>query len=214
MGADRGRLGGSRDHRGRRGARRRQLRGELAAATATGLALAALAGATLALTVAPIPRHPRLPGTLSPAITPPPPYASALGGSGTILIDRYRIATALPSFVGQPVYTGEKVFMWWPRNQNDAYVEYAAVAERGAINSLETQPPDFTGRDGRELQRHQPAELLLFDSSAASFPAAVSKLAAFRPVLIRSGVLRAGRVVLHVWLIRLGIYYHPPKHVD
>ena len=191
-----------------------KLRGQLAAAAVTGLALAALAGATLALTVAPIPHHPRLPGTVPPGIDPPPPYASALGGSGTVYIDRYRIAAALPSFVGQPAYTGEQVLMWWPRSQNDAYVEYAGVAERGAVNSLSSQPPDLSKLDRVMLRRRRPAELLLFDSSAASFPAALSNLATFRPVLIRSEVLRAGRVILHVWLIRLGAYYHPPEDVS
>jgi len=194
-----------------RGATR--LRGRLTAGTATALSLAALAGATLALTVAPIPHHPQLPGTLSPQITPAPPYASALGGSATVYLDRYRIAAALPSFVGQPAYAGEHVIMWWPRPQNDAYVEYAGVAERGAINSLPSQPPDLTRPELRELGRRRPAELLLFDSSAASFPAALKQLATLRPVLIRSGVLRSGRVVLYVWLIRLGIFYHPPEHV-
>jgi Dolichyl-phosphate-mannose-protein mannosyltransferase len=190
-----------------------RLRGQLAAATATGLALAALVGATLALTVAPIPNHPQLPGTLPPSITPAPPYSSALGSSGTLYIDRYRIATALPSFVGQPAYTGEQVFMWWPGRLNAAYVEYAGVAERGAFNSLNSQLPDLTKHDRYMLQLRHPAELLLFGSSAASFPAALSKLAAFRPVLMRSRELRAGSEVLYVWLIRLGTFYHPPEHV-
>ena len=30
---------------------------------------------------------------------------------------------------------------------------------------------------------------------------------------MRTGALRAGPLVLHVWLIRLGVYYHhPPAH--
>jgi hypothetical protein len=186
-----------------RGATR--LRGRLAAATATALAMAALVGATLVLTVAPIPPHPRLPGTLSAHVTPPPPYASALGGSATVYIDRYRIAAALPFFVGQPAYAGERVLMWWP--SGNAYVEYAGVAERGAINTLPGKPPDLTADDRKVLGRRRPAELLLFDSSAASFPAALKQLADWRPVLVRSGVLSAGRVVLHVWLVRLGTYY-------
>ena len=41
---------------------------------------------------------------------------------------------------------------------------------------------------------------------------ALRQLAAFRPALVRAGVLRAGPLVLHVWLIRLGAYYHPPAH--
>ena len=51
--------------------------------------------------------------------------------------------------------------------------------------------------------------MLLFDTSAASFPRALRELGAFRPTLARAGELRAGPLVLHVWLIQLGTYYHP-----
>jgi hypothetical protein len=54
-------------------------------------------------------------------------------------------------------------------------------------------------------------ELLLFDIPAGSFPRALRELAAFRPTLVRAAELRAGSLVLHVWLVRLGIYYHPPR---
>jgi len=183
------------------------------AVTATGLSLVALAGATLVLTVAPVPYHQQLPGTVPASIEPAPPYASALGGNGTIYIDRYRIAAALPSFVGQPAYTGEQLLMWWPRFDKDAYLEYAGVAARGHVNSLQSQPPKLTRADRAKLSERRPAELLLFDSSAASFPAALRKLAAYRPVLMRSEEFASGPVVLHAWLIRLGVYYHPPSHV-
>jgi hypothetical protein len=54
--------------------------------------------------------------------------------------------------------------------------------------------------------------MLLLGNSAAKFPAAVRKLAAFRPTLVRAGELRAGPLGMHVWLLRLGAYYHPPAH--
>jgi hypothetical protein len=185
-----------------------RLRHPWAAATAIGLSLGALTVTSLILTVAPIPRHPRLPGTLSPVIDPPPPYASALGGSGAIAIDQYRIATALPAFVGPPAYTGEQVVMWWPTHDIPAYVEYSGMYHSG-INSLTSQPPALSKRNLLQLQQRRPAELLLFDSSGTSFPTAFRKLAPFRPHLVRADVLRAGPVTLHVWLIRLGLYYHP-----
>ncbi len=186
----------------------------LVAAVASGLALAAFAGAALVLTVAPIPHHPTLPNTRPDYIDTPPPYASALGGSSTIFIDRYRIATALPAFVGPAAYRSEQVMMWWPRLVNEPYVEYAGMYH-GAFNSLRSQPPAFTKRDFSRLKSRCPAELLLFDYSAASFPLALSRLAVFRPTLMRTGVLRAGSLGLHVWLIRLGVCYHhsPPAHV-
>ena len=101
------------------------------AAAATGLTLAALAGATLVLTVAPVPHHRQLPGTVPPSIEPAPPYASALGGSGTNYIDRYQVAAALPFFVGQPAYTGEQLLVWGHSSQKDAYDEYAGGGGAG-----------------------------------------------------------------------------------
>jgi hypothetical protein len=187
-----------------------RFRDRTVAATATGLTLAALAGATLVLTVAPIPSHRHLPGTVSPSVEPAPPYSSALGGSGTIYIDRYQVAAALPSFAGQPAYTGEQLLMWGLGSQKDAYVEYAGVVARGEVNLLPGQPPELIRADRQKFNRRRPAELLLFGSSAASFPAALRNLAAYRPALMRSEELRAGPVLLHVWLIRLGVYYHPP----
>jgi hypothetical protein len=189
-----------------------RFRSQPVAATAIGLSLAALAGAALVLTVAPIPYHRQLPGTVPRTIEPAPPYASALGGSGTLFIDRYRIAAELPSFVGQPAYPGEQLLMWWPRLDKDTYIEDAGVVARGEINELQSQPPQLTRADQGKLSRRRPAELLLFASSAASFPAALRNLAAYRPVLMRSEELGAGPVVLHAWLIRLGVYYHPPVH--
>jgi Dolichyl-phosphate-mannose-protein mannosyltransferase len=188
-----------------------EFRRPLAAAATVGLALAVFAGATLVLTVAPIPNHPVLPGTLPENVDTPPPYAAALGGSGTIYIDRYRVATALPAFVGPAAYRGEQLFMWWPRLANAAYVEDSGMYHDG-FNSLDSQPPNFTRQDSRLLRSRCPAELLLYAGSAASFPVALARLAAFRPTLMRTTDLRAGPVFLHVWLIRLGVCYHPPAH--
>jgi hypothetical protein len=192
-----------------------RLRSQPIAAMVTVVSLVALVGATLVLTVAPSPHHPHLRGTILTGLDPAPPYASALGGSGTVYIDRYKIATELPSFIGQPAYTGEQLLMWWPRPyNNDAYVEYAAVVGRGEINDLNSQPPYLSKQDRSKIMRRHAAEVLLFARTAASFPAAFKKLAAYRPVLMRSEEFRAGPVVLNAWLIRLGIYYHPPKHVS
>ena len=183
----------------------------LAAAATAGLALAVFAGAALVLTVAPVPNHPVLPGTLPENIDTHPPYAAALGGSGTIYIDRYQIATALPAFVGPAAYRGEQVFLWWPRLANAAYVEDSGMYHDG-FNSLTSQPPNLTRQDSQLLRRRCPAELLLFADSAASFPVALARLAAFRPTLMRTTDLRAGPLSLHAWLIRLGVCYHPPAH--
>jgi len=51
--------------------------------------------------------------------------------------------------------------------------------------------------------------MLLLGGTKAPFPTAVRKLARFRPSLVRAGELRAGPLVMRVWLVRLGAYYHP-----
>jgi len=182
----------------------------LAAATGLGAALTAFAGASLVLTVAPIPSHPALPDTV---FDPPPAYASALGGSWTRYLDTYRIATALPGLAGPAAYPGEQLLTWWPISKDSSltFTEYAGMYH-SRFNTLPSNPPDLTVADRAMLRARRPAEVLLFDTSAASFPAALHSLSPFRAALIRSAVLRSGPEVLHVWLIRLGAYYHPPAH--
>lgn len=184
-----------------------RLRHPLAAATATGLALTALVGAVLVLTVAPVPRHLPLPDTA--ISTPYPAYSAALGGSAATYIDSYRIATALPLFVGPAAYRGEQLLTWWPLLTTGPYTEYGGIYHDW-YDALPSPPPNLIAKDRWKLKTRRPAELLLFDSSAASFPTALRELAAYHPTLLRTGELRAGRLVLHVWLLRLGIYYHPP----
>jgi 4-amino-4-deoxy-L-arabinose transferase-like glycosyltransferase len=182
-----------------------RLRHPLAAATGLGVALVAFAGASLVLTVAPIPAHPRLPGTV---FDPPPAYASALGGGWATYLDSYRIAAALPVFAGPAAYQGEQLLTWWPISNRSPspFTEYAGMYH-GIFNTLPSNPPDLTPADRGMLRARRPAELLLYDTSAASFPTALRSLARFRPVLVRTTVLRSGSLVLHVWLIRLGRYY-------
>ena len=186
-----------------------RLRHPLAAATATGLALAAFAATTLVLTVAPIPAHPRLPHTHLGA-DPPPAYSTALGGSGAIYIDGYRIATALPAFAGPATYRGEQLLVWRLTSGHIDYLTYAIGMYHDGFNRFHSYSPHLSQRDRRKLMTRRPAELLLAGNSAASFPTALRQLSAFRPALMRAGELRAGPLVLHVWLIRLGTYYHPP----
>jgi Dolichyl-phosphate-mannose-protein mannosyltransferase len=187
-----------------------RLRRPPAAAAGLGAALAAFAGASLVLTVAPIPAHKALPGTV---FDPPPAYASALGGSWATYADTYRIAAALPLFAGPAAYPGEQILTWLPFSTISTRIPSPFNAYAGmyhfVFNTLPSNPPDLTAPDRRMLRARRPAELLLFNTSAASFPAALHNLRHFRPSLVRATVLRAGGLVLHVWLIRLGTYYHP-----
>jgi hypothetical protein len=81
----------------------------------------------------------------------------------------------------------------------------------GKFNTLPSNPPDLTAADRAMLRTRRPAEVLLYDTSAASFPAALRNLGHFQPTLVRATVLRSGSLVLHVWLIRLGRYYNAQK---
>ncbi|MDR0346375.1 MAG: glycosyltransferase family 39 protein [Nocardiopsaceae bacterium] len=180
------------------------------AATTTGLALAGLAAAVLALTVTPIPRHPLPPGTVAHRFDPAPAYATALGGSGSIYIDGYRIATSLPAFVGPAAYRGEQLLVWRLTARRLDYLTYATGMYHSGYNRLQGETPQLIAADRSLLRSRRPAEVLLLGRSAASFPAARRALAAFRPVLVRTGDLRSGPLALHAWVLRLNVYYHPP----
>ena len=182
-----------------------RLRHPLATATAAGLALLVLAGAALMLTVAPIPRHPQLPDT---AFDPSPAYASALGGSWKTHLNTYRIATALPQFVGQAAYRGEQILVWELSSRSDLIAYDGMYHAR--FNTFHNDSRVLTERDRDKLAHRRPAELLLMGLYAAPFHRALHTLAAYHPTLIHAGKLRAGRLTLHVWVVRLGVYYHPP----
>lgn len=183
-----------------------RLRSPLAAAAGLAVALAAFTGVSLVLTVAPIPAHPALPDTV---FDPPPAYASALGGGWATYLDSYRISAALPLFAGPAAYQGEQILTWWPISDGSPspFTEYAGMYH-GKFNTLPSNPPDLTAADRAMLRTRRPAEVLLYDTSAASFPAALRNLSHFGPTLMRTTVLRSGPLVLHVWLIRLGRYYN------
>jgi Dolichyl-phosphate-mannose-protein mannosyltransferase len=180
----------------------------LVAAVGLGAALVAFAGASLVLTAAPIPAHRTLPGTV---FDPPPAYASALGGGWATYLDSYRIAAALPLFAGPAAYPGEQILTWWPISDGSPspFTEYAGMYH-GKFNTLPSNPPDLTPAGRAMLRARRPAEVLLYDTSTASFPTALRNLSHFEPTLVRTAVLRSGSLVLHVWLIRLGRYYHRP----
>jgi hypothetical protein len=178
------------------------------AATATGLAVSVLAGAALLLTVAPIPRHAPPPHTAS-TDDPAPAYATALGGSSATIIDVYRVATSIPLFVGPATYRGEQLLIWSRRSPRFGNPEFAGMYH-GLFNSIPSDPGVFSAWDRLTIQKRRPAEILLFGQSAARFPAAVAELGPYQPSVIRSGTLRSGPVVLHLWLIRIGRYFGYP----
>jgi hypothetical protein len=190
-----------------RGARR--LSSPAGTASALGAAFVVLTGAALVLTVAPVPAHTPPPQTAAKD-DPAPAYATALGGSSAELIDAYRVATELPVFVGPATYPGEQLLTWWPIDHRGFPNREFAGMYHGIFNTVPSVPPQFTKRDAKLLRTRQPGEIVLFGQSAAPFPAALRALAPFRPVLLRTTVLRSGPVALHVWLIQIGRYYRHP----
>jgi hypothetical protein len=183
-----------------------RIRWRAVAAAATALALVALAGAALVLTVAPIPDHPPLPDTAT-RHDPSPAYASALGGSATPYLNSYRIITSLPGFVGPATYPGEQILMWRMGPRTDKYLWYAAAMYRGGVNTLLSHSAHPERQDLDLIRSRRPAEMLLLGDSTAPFHAAVRRLAHFRPSVVRTGELRAGPLVMRVWLMRLDRYY-------
>ena len=186
-----------------------RIRQRAAAVVATGLALAVFAGAALVLTVTPIPDHPRF-GDRALKHDPPADYADALGGSATTHIDEYRIITALPGLVGRATYPGEQILIWRISPGKYRYIRDAAGMYHDGYNSLSSHTVRLPRNDRKQIQARRPAEMLLLGDTAEPFPVAVRALARFRPSVARTGVLRAGSLVMRVWLVRLGAYYHPP----
>ncbi len=185
-----------------------RIRRPAVAGAAIALALVAFAGAALVLTVAPIPNHPRVRDTATKH-DPAADYASALGGSATTYIDEYRIITALPGFVGRATYPGEQILLWRISPRRYRYVD-AAGMYHARYNSLSSHTVQLPGTDLRQIRSRRPAEMLLLGGPAEPFSVAVRALAPFQPSLVHAGELRAGPLVMRVWLMRLGAYYHPP----
>jgi len=177
------------------------------AVAATGLALVAFTGAALVLTVAPMPEHGHLHNTAT-GVEPPPTYATALGGSATTYIDSYRIITSLPGFVGQATYPGEQILIWRISPKSYEYIRDAAGMYHDGFNSLTSHTAQPLRSDRRMIRHRRPAEMLFLGDSAAPFGTALGKLHRFEPSLVRAGELRAGPLVMRVWLVRLGTYYH------
>jgi hypothetical protein len=171
---------------------------------ALGITLATVAstGALLVLTVAPSEPVPPFVGlALSP--DPPAPYAGALGGNASQLIDWYVVSAELPGFVGDPTYKGEQLLTWTPTVLGHL-VEPLGIFHAG-FNWLEGLPV-LSPADYVKLALRHPAEVLLLSTTGAGFGTAVAELEPYRPTVVRTGVLRDGTAVLHARLLVLAVY--------
>ena len=172
-------------------------RGVLSVALAV-VSIISMVGGSLFLTADPVLRDPYLNWVEDPA----PAYFAALGTGADGLVDRYRIASRLPAFVGNATYRNEQLLMWWNTSQvtdlDDLVGLYHFV-----FNSLPSAPPHLTGADISILEARRPAEILLLSTEDTGEPAAMASLLRFDPVLLRSAALGSDGVVVYAWLINL-----------
>jgi hypothetical protein len=190
--------------------------GPAGAGGATAGALVAT-GCALLLTVAPLPGAPaKATPTYLPGIDVHtggagdfvPAYAGALGGDAAPLVDAYRVTSEIPAFVGNATYPNELLVMWAPFDYFGPLLEPWGLYRAG-FNSLPVGPPDLTKGDQLTLAQRRPAELLLLDTDASTFPAAVRALARYQPTVVRSTVLRSGSYTVALELLTLGVFARP-----
>jgi hypothetical protein len=95
--------------------------------------------------------------------------------------------------------------VWYPAHQTGELVP-AIGMYHAPFNALVSSLPVFTPTDGRQLEEGRPAELLFLSSTGAGFSTALTALARYHPVVVRTTVWRDGQAVLHAWLIVLGSF--------
>ena len=117
------------------------------------LVLVVLIGSTLVLTVLPEVYEPPTRGVAR--LDPPSDYDTALGGSASILVDRYRIAAQIPHFVGSATYQGEQLLTWHPHPEIPKLLPYLDLYH-GGLNQLVTWPV-LSSKNKFKLRERRPA---------------------------------------------------------
>jgi hypothetical protein len=172
---------------------------------AGGTSVVAIVGLALVLTVAPYPRHPVLPGTI---YDPPTGYASALGGSATLLIDNYRITSEIRAFVGNATYKGEHVLTCL--RTHDSLTDSALGVFHSGFDQLSNSCPRIDRRAALALIKQRRAgQVLAMSERKMRIRILLRELAPLQPFVVRSTVLRSGRQRLHLWLIEIPRYLRP-----
>lgn len=151
----------------------------------------------------------RLPGQ---AKFPHVRYAGVLWGNGRAEVDAYRLASELHLVVPPARFRGDDLMMWYPPGQNSR-INQPAAQYLWHVNSLRETMPTLLGVDARTLRARKPGLLLLLSQTGQELPAAVRSLsdASFHPTVLRSAVLAAGSLRLHVWVVRLGSFTPPER---
>ncbi len=165
-----------------------------------------ITGCLLVLTVSPIPPHTMLPGTI---FDPTPAYAAALGGDNAEAVGLYVVTADLPGFVGPATYSGEQLLIWWPLDEQQQILGPIGIYH-AFVNSVPSPLGVLSPPAVRMIQQRQPAQILLLSFTGQGFAQSLTALAPFRPLLVRTGILRSGPVALHVSLIDLDLYDRNP----
>jgi hypothetical protein len=165
-----------------------------------------MSGCLLVLTVSRIPSHNVLPGTTFDAT---PAYATALGGDATRAVGLYVVTAELPGFVGPATYSGEQLLIWWPRDEQQQILGPIGIYH-AFFDSIPSPLGALSAPALHMIEQRQPAQILLLSFTGQDFAQSLTALAPFRPVLVRTGILRSGPVALHVSLIDLDQYDRNP----
>ncbi len=166
-----------------------------------GGSVVAITGGLLGLTVTPT-QHAYVKGTADDTF---PAYAGTLGGNDSIDVDLYSITTQLPGFVGPAAYSGEHIVMWWSDDEI-AYLREPIGMYHAFFNSIPSDLGPLIPAGAQFLESRRPAQVLLMSFNGALFPQSLDSLAPYQPDVVKTGVLRAGSLALHLWLIDLGVY--------
>ena len=167
----------------------------------------ALGSANLALTAAPNRNPPPLPGLVPFGTNPAPAYGTALGTSGELFIDDYRVAYQLDQFVGPASYSGEQLLMWWGGLGHFAQGTWDLLGLwHSGFNSIPSDLGFWAPGDIAFLEARKPGQVLLFSTSSAPCHRGVVELAPFQPTVVRSKWLRSGSVDFYAELVDLGVF--------
>jgi hypothetical protein len=171
------------------------------------VAIMGLVTCVMVLTVASIPAHRQLPGTIP---DPVPAYREALGGSSSTYIDLYRITAELPVWVGHPTFPNEVLVTWWPAR----YVISlnGPIGDFRSFIALPQGPPNMTYRDLKYIRIRHAAQVLMFSWSGNGFVEGLQGLTPDDPKVVKFGVISSGNWHLHVWLVDLMRFFPKSRH--
>jgi len=172
------------------------------AAAIAAAAILVLVSGQLFLTVAPPKGHGRIAGAV---FDPRPPYDNALGGNDTPYEDEYAATAKIPALVGAPAYKGEALVTWEPKRQFGALQSPMGIYHN-AFTWVSKSFPVLDRTGVRKLHAWRPGQVVLMSRTGEGFARAVRSLHAYRPVVVRRGVLSHGSYHVHVWVVDLRRY--------